>query len=110
MTDTKIIPTIPPEIEAKRAEIVALCQRFGVVQLDMFGSSTIGGFDPETSDYDFIIDLGAYAPGIARRFFGFEEALQSLLGRPVDLNAEPNGRNPYYMEAVAESRISFYEP
>ena len=110
MTETTITPTIPPEIEAKRTEIVELCQRFCVKRLDMFGSSTIGRFDPDTSDYDFIVDLGNYSPGIAKRFFGFEEALHSLLGRPVDLNAEPSGRNPYYLEAVAESRIPFYEP
>ncbi len=109
MTTTQIVPTIPAEIEAERAQIEALCQRFGVIRLDLFGSSTIGRFDAETSDYDFIVDLGPYAPGIAKRFFDLEDALAHLLGRRVDLNTEPSGRNPYYLEAVTESRIAFYE-
>ena len=108
MTETRIIPTIPAEIEAKRAQIVALCHRFEVVRLNLFGSPTIGRFDQETSDYDFIVDLGPFAPGIAKRFFDLEDALARLLGRRVDLNTEPSGRNPSYLEAVTESRIAFY--
>lgn len=109
MTETSVTRTIPPETEARRAEIVELCQRFGVVRLDLFGSSTIGRLDLETSDYDYIVDLGSYAPGIARRFFELEEALSDLLGRHVDLDSEPSGRNPYYTQGVNVSRIAFYE-
>lgn len=109
MAATVRVPTIPPEIEARRDEIEALCRRFGVVRLDLFGSSTIGTFDPETSDYDFIVDLGRSSPGIATRFFDFEEALRDLLGRQVDLNTEPTGRNRFYMAGVRESRVMLYE-
>ncbi len=34
MTETSVTPTIPSEIEAKRAEIVELCQRLGVIRLE----------------------------------------------------------------------------
>lgn len=109
MRATPTVPTIPPEIEAKRAEIVALCQRYGVVRLDMFGSATIGRFDPATSDYDFIADPGPTSPGIATRFFDFEEALQALLGRRVDLSTEPSDRNRFFAASLRESRVTFYE-
>lgn len=109
MATTQRPPTILPEIEAKREEIVALCRRFGVQRLDLFGSATTGAFDPATSDYDFIVHLGAYEPGIAHRFFGLQDALTETLGRDVDLNSEPSDRNPYYLDSVAESRVTFYE-
>lgn len=109
MATTQRPPTIPPEIEAKREEIARLCRRFGVRRLDLFGSATIGRFNPDTSDYDFIVHLGPYKPGIARRFFGLEDALRTLLGGEVDLNSEPSGRNPYYLESVTESRVTLYE-
>ena len=109
MSGTVTRPMIPPEIEAKREEIVALCRRFDVRQLDLFGSSTIGRFVPETSDYDFIVDLGPYAPGISTRYFELEDALAALLGRTVDLSGEPSGRNRFYDASVRESRVTFYE-
>jgi predicted nucleotidyltransferase len=46
---------VPPEIEAKREEIVTLRRRYGVVRLDLLGSPTIGQDDPFTSDYDFLV-------------------------------------------------------
>ena len=109
MTETRIIPTIPADIEAKRDQVIALCQRFGVIRLDLFGSSTIGRFNPDTSDYDFIVDLGPYAPGIAKRFFDLEDALARLLERRVDLNTEPSGRNRFYSASVSESRMPVFD-
>ncbi len=46
-------------IEKNRDQIAALCQRFGVRRLEMFGSAASGSFDPERSDVDFLLDFGA---------------------------------------------------
>jgi predicted nucleotidyltransferase len=43
-------------IEAHRDEIAALCRRFGVQRLDVFGSAARGtDFDPEHSDVDLLV-------------------------------------------------------
>lgn len=45
------------EVEGRLDEIAALCQRYGVRRLDLFGSAATGVFDPLTSHIDF---LGEY--------------------------------------------------
>ena len=47
----------------KLPEIMALCERYGVAQLELFGSATGATFDPASSDYDFLLKLApAHAP------------------------------------------------
>jgi uncharacterized protein len=93
----------------KKDEIAALCRRFGIRKLDVFGSAVTGSFDPEKSDIDFVVDLGGYEPGVAMRFLDFAEALESLLGRDVDLVTEDSIRNPYFRRSVERSREPLYE-
>ena len=73
-------------IAAKQAEIDALCGRFGIRRLEVFGSAARGhDFDPEQSDIDLLV---TFAPGMRYDIdlhMKLEEALQELLGRPVDL-------------------------
>ncbi len=72
-------------IEDNRDAIVALCQQYGVARLALFGSAVNGRFNPATSDLDFVVDLGGYERGVARRYLGLIVALESLLGREVDV-------------------------
>ena len=38
-----------PEIELHRNEIIALCEEYGLVRLELFGSAATGDFDPAGS-------------------------------------------------------------
>jgi predicted nucleotidyltransferase len=42
--------------------IRALCRQYGIRRLDLFGSAATGAFDPDTSDLDFVVDLGNILP------------------------------------------------
>ena len=95
-------------VKEKQSELEALCREFGIVKLDIFGSAVTDSFDTERSDIDFITDLGEYDDRIARRYFGFSEALEKLFGRSVDLLTEPLGRNPYFLAEVNETRTNLY--
>ncbi len=98
-----------PEIALRREEVRALCRRFGVRRLDLFGSAARDDFDPERSDLDFLYELEAKPPGgYADAFFGLKESLESLFGRPVDLVAAAAIRNPYFRESVEQSRVPLY--
>lgn len=75
-----------PELALKQSEIRDLCRRHGVARLDVFGSGARArDFRPSDSDADFLVtfapdrrdDLGAFAD--------LKDALETLLGRPVDL-------------------------
>ena len=96
-------------IENKRDEIAALCRKYRIKRLDVFGSAATGEFDPKTSDIDFLVDLGGYEPGVSDRYLDFANALEKLLGYDVDLVTENSIRNPYFRRSVDRSRESVYE-
>jgi uncharacterized protein len=50
-------------IQLRREELRALCRRFHVLRLDVFGSAARGDFDPERSDVDFLVEFDRTDPG-----------------------------------------------
>jgi uncharacterized protein len=69
-----------------RNAIAALCRRFGVAQLDVFGSAARGFDFRETgSDADFLVTFAPAARNDVTVFLDFKQALEAELGRPVDL-------------------------
>ena len=73
-------------IQEKRADIAALCRRYHVRQLEVFGSAARGvDFDPVGSDADFLVEFGPDADPGLKDFLDMKEALKSVLGREVDL-------------------------
>ncbi|MEJ7763543.1 MAG: nucleotidyltransferase domain-containing protein [Thermomicrobiales bacterium] len=97
-------------VSDKRAEVVALCERYGVRRLELFGSAATGTFDPATSDLDFVVDLGEYGPDVAKRYLRFAEALEALFERPVDLLTVPSIRNQYFIDELEATRQVIYAP
>ncbi len=96
--------TLPPEIEEKLDAVRALCVKWGVRRLALFGSAARGDFDPETSDFDFFYEfLPGRTPGLA--FFTFEDELTKLLGRRVDLTHYSSIRNPYLKRHIDRNPI-----
>ena len=91
-------------------DIAALCERYGVAHLELFGSATGPNFKPESSDFDFLVELDPGAQGsLARRWTELADALEKLLGRPVDLVNPRYIRNPYFLQAVNDSRTVLYD-
>lgn len=97
-------------IDLKRAEIAALCGRYGVRRLEVFGSAArAADFDPASSDADFLVEFDRNS-GLSQldRYFGLAEALQQVLGRPVDL-VEPSAvKNPFLRAAIERSKELIY--
>ena len=92
-------------IEKHLGEVAALCRRYRVVRLFLFGSATRGDFDAERSDFDFLVEFESLPRGeYADSYFGLLEDLEQLLGRPVDLVVASAIRNPYFRESVEETR------
>ena len=100
---------IPP-IEHAKNDIAALCRRFGVDRLDLFGSAATGAFREDGSDLDFVVAFAdTRSPGYADRYLDLAEALETLLGRDVDLVTERSIRNPYFRRAVEATRQPVYD-
>ena len=97
-------------IARKQDELVALCRRYGVARLEVFGSAARGtDFDPQTSDADFLVEfIPGSNLGPFDQFFGLADALRDTLGRPVDLVEAGAARNPYLQDAINKSRELVY--
>ncbi len=90
--------------------IAALCRRYGVSRLDLFGSAATGAFDPATSDLDFVANfVDTHVPGYADRYLDFADALEALVGRPVDVVIDRSIRNPRFRQAVDATRQTVYD-
>ena len=74
------------DIAEKRQDLIALCRRYGVERLEVFGSAARGAdFDPTRSDADFLVTFSSRTRDDLSAFADFREGLEALLGRPVDL-------------------------
>jgi hypothetical protein len=98
-------------IRQRQSGIAELCLRYHVRRLDVFGSAGRGQrFDPRTSDVDFLVEFEpGLSAGYARMYFEFQEALERLVGRPVDLVTASAVRNPFFRAGIQRSRERVYE-
>lgn len=97
------------QLEARRDGLTALCRKYGVSRLDLFGSALTDDWHPGESDLDFLV---VFKPdpshSLADRYLGLAEALEALFGRPVDLVTDGSIRNPYFRRGVNASRAPVY--
>ncbi len=99
-------------LEDRREGIAEICRQYGVRRLEVFGSAADDTYDPQRSDVDFLVefppgeDLG---PGMTR-YFALKEALESLLGSPVDLVmlGSPGLQDPYFSREANRTRRLLY--
>lgn len=97
-------------IKQRRAGLEALCRKYNVARLEVFGSAAGGGdFDPVRSDVDFLV---AFHPesGLSplEEFFGLKRALSALLERPVDLVEPAAIKNPFVLKSINLTRETIY--
>lgn len=96
-------------IADKRSEIERLCVRLGVQRLGVFGSALRDDFDPTRSDVDFLVTLPPLAPArYARAYFELKAALETLLGRPVDLLTDTALHNPHRRSRIEGEQQPLY--
>jgi len=96
------------EVEQNISLIHHLCDHHGVDKLYLFGSILGNSFNAN-SDIDFIvrfknIELLKYADN----YFDLKFSLENLLNRPVDLLEEQSLKNPFFLDAINESKKLIY--
>jgi predicted nucleotidyltransferase len=94
-------------IPVDRARIAEFCQKWGIVELSIFGSAVRGGFRPD-SDVDVLV---SFAPGAGITFdnrVAMQDELCAILGREVDLVEKSNLRNPFRRHSILTTRQLVY--
>ena len=98
-----------PLIAQHRFGISAICRRYRIVRLDVFGSAArADDFNPASSDADFLVEFAPDAHTGLNEFFGAKAALEQLLGRGVDLVEPAAVRNPYVLASINRHRELVY--
>ncbi|MDR1671556.1 MAG: nucleotidyltransferase domain-containing protein [Alistipes sp.] len=96
-------------VEQKLPEIRALCEKYHVERLYLFGSATGDDFT-DKSDLDFLYSHKKGIPVLKRGEFFFElhYALEALFDRDIDLLSEQSLSNPYFIASVEKSKQLLY--
>lgn len=90
------------------AQIIALCEKYKVKQLCVFGSVLTDSFNKD-SDIDFTVIFNKAEVGdYFTNYFDFKFALEDLFRRDVDLVEYEAIRNQYFKEEVDETRQYIY--
>jgi predicted nucleotidyltransferase len=99
---------MPTLLDDKRPQIEILCRTYRVRRLDVFGSAIRDDFDPARSDVDFLVEFEPGSKPSLRGYFEFREALEAVLGRPVDLVMSGAVRNRFIKADIEATREVVY--
>ena len=95
-------------IELNMEKIAALCKKYKVAKLWVFGSILTPRFN-EDSDVDFsVVFHYDEIEDLFITFFDFIDELRNLLGRDVDLVDETAVKNPYFRKELDATKRLIY--
>lgn len=100
-----MVPTVATKLDA----IAALCRKYRVVNLHVFGSAVGPDFEPGRSDVDLLVDFGSmdgYTK--AHAYFDLLEELRDVLGTEVDLVMAGAVKNRYIAADIERTKQKLY--
>jgi uncharacterized protein len=94
-------------IRIARHELVAVCQKYGVAKLSLFGSSLREDFDPMRSDVDLLVEFAPDARIGLFKLLEMEQSLSAMFGRKVDLTTVGSLSKSFLNEVQATSQVLY---
>ena len=97
-------------IEMNIDKIAALCRKYKVARLWVFGSILTPRFNDQ-SDVDFIVDFDERHIDLldyADNFFNFIHEMEAVVGRKVDMVVNKSIRNHFFRQEVDETKHLIY--
>ena len=96
-------------LEQRRSKLAELCRKHHVKTLEVFGSVVAGGWDPQRSDLDFLVEYLPLEDGEhAGAYFGLLHDLEDLFQRSIHLVMDRAIRSQYFRKGVEKSRRTIY--
>ncbi len=92
-------------------QLLALCDRYGVARLWLFGSATTSEFDSTQSDFDFLLEqIPNTDPFVlGDNYLDLWDGLERLFERRIDLVALETISNPYLWASIERTRELIYD-
>lgn len=101
---------MPTVIDKHRVSIEALCRRYGVRKMEVFGSVLRDDFDACTSDVDVLVVFDPDTQAGFDNFLDLKDALETLFERPVDLLEPHTIRNRRLRHHSEQGSVPFLWP
>ena len=97
--------SIETGIEIPTEKITAICIRYGIQKLSLFGASARGDMGPD-SDVDILVE---FLPGVVHGWehFGLESELAEAFGRRVDLATKKWLKPHVKAQILPEARLVY---
>ncbi|MSV31920.1 MAG: nucleotidyltransferase [Bryobacterales bacterium] len=97
--------TLESGLEIPNEKIAEICRRYQIVEMAVFGSTARGDVRPD-SDVDILVE---FAPGVTWGwdYFGLEQELAHVFGRPVDLATKKWLKPNVRAEILDDARIIY---
>ncbi len=96
-------------LRSKLSAIEALCKKYAVKRLRLFGSGLREDWDSAASDLDFLAEFGPIQGMNAfDRYMGFVLDLEALLERKVDVVDWNAAKNPFFKRHAESSAKELY--
>jgi predicted nucleotidyltransferase len=101
---------LPEEVTQHLAEVRALCEKYSVKKLTLFGSAVKGTFDAERSDLDFVVEFEWHPDPLerGRRWVELWEELKDVFGRDIDLMVGSTIQNPFVAQSIELAHVDLY--
>jgi hypothetical protein len=96
-----------PNIAVPVDSLEALCRKWRVRELSLFGSALREDFGPD-SDVDVLVSFEPDAPWSLWDLITMQDELSELFGRPVDLVEREGLRNPFRRQRIVETSRVIY--
>lgn len=93
-------------IEMNIDKIIALCKKYKVARLWVFGSILTPRFNDD-SDIDFLVDFDEKHIELldyADNFFNFIHEIETVVGRKVDMIVNKSVKNRFFRTEIDETR------
>jgi uncharacterized protein len=97
---------IAPDIVIPEAEVAAICRRYQVRELSLFGSAARGETRLD-SDIDLLVDYFPEARPSLFDLIGMSSELSDLVGRKVDLGVKRALKPRYKDRILAEAQVIY---
>jgi predicted nucleotidyltransferase len=102
---------LPDLVASRLSEVRALCEKYRVKRLTLFGSAVKGTFDAERSDLDFVVEFFGDADPIrlGRAYWDLWRDLKRLFARGIDLVEVTTIVNPHFAASIDRDRVDLYD-
>ena len=96
-------------LKDKSQQIAALCEKYGVRHLHVFGSALRDDFRAGESDLDLLVEFEPMEPPeLADAYFGLLDELRKTLGTEIDLVMADAVKNRFIAEDIERTKQILY--